>query len=272
MSEAVTQAFHRSIDEGVVRLERTLPSLLATGMVGGIDVSVGVFAMFVVRRATHSEMLGALAFGIGFIALTLANSELFTENFLVPITAVAAKKARWLAVLRLWTATAVLNLVGGWIVMGLVMAAFPTLRPTALEVGSHPIGLGITGVAFASAILGGLAITLMTWMERSSDSQLTRLVGVFAIAFLLAAAPLQHAIVISLEAFAALHAGAAFGYSDWLGMFGFAALGNLVGGVGLVTVLRLIQVGGEELEKERQRAEDEPRPPEPEATTPDEEL
>ena len=31
----------------------------------------------------------------------------------------------------------------------------------------------------------------------------------------------------------------------WLGMLGWACLGNIVGGVGLVTVLRLIQVGGD---------------------------
>ena len=31
---------------------------------------------------------------MGFIALTLASSELFTENFMVPLTVVAAKQAR----------------------------------------------------------------------------------------------------------------------------------------------------------------------------------
>ncbi|MGH3886704.1 MAG: hypothetical protein ACRDSZ_09060 [Pseudonocardiaceae bacterium] len=40
----------------------------------------------------------------------------------------------------------------------------------------------------------------------------------------------------------ALHAGAPFGYADWLGLFALAALGNLIGGLGLVTLLRLLQV------------------------------
>jgi hypothetical protein len=48
------------------------------------------------------------------------------------------------------------------------------------------------------------------------------------------------AIVASLVCFAALHAGAPFGYADWLGMFALAALGNLIGGLTLVTVLRLL--------------------------------
>jgi hypothetical protein len=78
-------------------------------------------------------------------------------------------------------------------------------------------------------------------------------------AFVLAAAPLDHAIVISVESFAALHAGAHFGYLDWLGALGWAALGNAIGGLGLVTVLRLIQVGREEVERERARPKSEPR-------------
>ena len=60
--------------------------------------------------------------------------------------------------------------------------------------------------------------------------------------FLLAGAKLNHAIVNSLLMFAALHSHAGFGYLDWAKTAGFAAVGNIVGGVGLVTVLRVLQV------------------------------
>lgn len=255
----VRSAFHRSVDEGVQRLERPLGGLIATGLVGGLDVSVGVFALLIVERDTGNRLLGSLAFGIGFIALTLANSELFTENFLVPITAVVARDAPWWSVLRLWIGTAVFNIVGGWIATGLMIVAFPDLRPVALRVASYPMSVGIGRVAVASAILGGGVMTLMTWMERGTDSVPGKLVSALAVAFVLAAAPLQHAIVLSLEAFAALHAGARFGYLDWLGAFGWAALGNVVGGVALVTMLRLIQVGPEEIRREQERPKDAPR-------------
>jgi hypothetical protein len=39
-----------------------------------------------------------------------------------------------------------------------------------------------------------------------------------------------------------LQGGAPFGYGDWLGVLALAVLGNLVGGLGLVTLLRLLQV------------------------------
>src|SRR4051794_25914954 len=166
MSDDVNAAFRRSVDEGVRRVERPWSGLLATGLVGGLDVSVGVFALLIVVSQTHNHLLGAIAFGIGFLALTLAGSELFTENFMLPITAVVAKDAPWWSVLRLWVGTAVCNLIGGWVAMGLVMVGFPNLHAAALEVGTHPTSLPIGRVALASAIIAGASITLMTWMER----------------------------------------------------------------------------------------------------------
>jgi formate/nitrite transporter FocA (FNT family) len=99
----------------------------------------------------------------------------------------------------------------------------------------------------------------MTWMERATESVPAKLAAAMSAAFLLVAGTLNHAIVVSLLAFAALHAGAPFGYLHWLGMASFAALGNIVGGVGLVTVLRLVQVGQRRIEQVRE--EGEPRDP-----------
>jgi formate/nitrite transporter FocA (FNT family) len=254
LAEEPVEVFRRSVEHGVMRLERSWSGLFATGTVGGLDVGAGVLALLIVEQRTGSELLGALAFGIGFLALTLAGSELFTENFLVPVSTVVAKDAPWWSVLRLWIGTLVFNLVGGWISMGLAVVAMPELDPTARRIAGDVVSKGATWSTFASAVLAGAAITLMTWMERSTDSVPVKVVAAWSIAFLLAAAPLRHAIVVSIEAFAALHAGASFGYADWLGTLGWAALGNIVGGLGLVTLLRLIQVGPTELRRERARA------------------
>ena len=89
-------------------------------------------------------------------------------------------------------------------------------------------------------------ITLMTWMEHSTESVGAKLVAAVIAAFLLAAGSLNHVIVVSIEMFAALQAHAPFGYADWAGMAAWAALGNMIGGIGLVTVLRLVQVTGED--------------------------
>ncbi|HVW34870.1 MAG TPA: formate/nitrite transporter family protein [Acidimicrobiia bacterium] len=250
----LTETFERTVAEGEHRLTRTWPGLLATGMVGGMDVGVGVLALLLVKEETGSELLAGLAFGIGFVALTLAQSELFTENFLVPVAAVTARRASVVMLLRLWLGTAVMNLVGGWVITGLIMEGLPKLRPTAIEIATGYARFP-AGQAFALAILGGLVITLMTWMERATESVPAKLVAALSAAFLLVAGTLNHAIVVSLLAFAALHAGAPFGYGHWLGMAAWAAVGNTLGGIGLVTVLRLIQLGHRRIEKVQQQAE-----------------
>ncbi len=253
--ETVHTAFEQAVSEGVERLHRSWASLLSTGAVGGIDLGFGVLGLLIVRNATGSRLLGALAFSIGFIALILARSELFTENFLVPITAVVTHNARWSAVARLWAGTAVTNLLGGWVMMGLVIWAVPRLHEAAvvIETGEHYPDLGIGATTLASAILAGATMTLMTWMERGTRSMLGKLTAAVVTAFLLAGTPMLHSIVTSLEMFAALHVGAPFGYLDWLGVFAWSVLGNLIGGVGLITTLRLVQVGRRKVDEERAR-------------------
>jgi formate/nitrite transporter FocA (FNT family) len=252
--QELTETFHRTVAEGEHRLTRTWPGLLATGVVGGLDVGVGVLGLLLVKEETGSELLAGLAFGIGFIALTLAQSELFTENFLVPVAAVTAGRASFAKLLRLWFGTAVMNLAGGWLITGLIMAGQPKLRHTAVEIATEYARFP-AGQAFALAILGGLVITLMTWMERSTESVPAKIVAAVAAAFLLVAATLNHAIVVSLLTFAALHAGAPFGYAHWLAVAGLATVGNMVGGLGLVTVLRLVQVGQKRIDDAREDGE-----------------
>jgi formate/nitrite transporter FocA (FNT family) len=126
-----------------------------------------------------------------------------------------------------------------------------------VEVGSTYDRLGIGWRSFAGAILGGVVITLMTWMERSTESVPAKLAAAVSAAFVLAAAPLNHVIVVSLEAFAAHQYGAPFGYLDWAATAAWYALGNMIGGVGLVTGLRMVQVGKR---LERERTSDRPAP------------
>ena len=127
----VEEAFNRLVSEGSNRLDRPLVPLLATGFVGGIDVGVGVLAYLVVYHETGQPLLAAAAFPIGFIALLLARSELFTENFLVPVTARIAGRGSWPQLVRLWLATLAANLAGGLVMAGLIAVALPDLRSVA---------------------------------------------------------------------------------------------------------------------------------------------
>lgn len=248
----LTETFERSVADGEYRLARRWRNLLSTGLIGGLDVGIGVLALLLVEAETGSRLLGALAFGIGFIALFLAQSELFTENFLVPVAAVTARRGTVGQLFRLWLGTVTTNLAGGWLMMGLILVGHPNLEASAREIGSKyasfPAGRG-----FALSVLGGIVITLMTWMERATESMPAKLLVAVSTAFLLIAGSLSHTVIASLLLFAGLHAGAPYGYADWAEVAGIVTAGNLVGGLGLVTLLRLVQVGPRRIAQERAR-------------------
>ncbi|WP_138758075.1 formate/nitrite transporter family protein [Modestobacter altitudinis] len=240
--QPVEETVTRAIDEGRRRISRRTWPLLATGVLGGIDVGTGVLALLFVEHETQSVVLAGLAFTIGFIALTLARSELFTEDFLVPVMTVMARQARARMLLRLWIGTLVANLAGGWLFTYLIMKGFPQFAETAIKAGSFYVDLGLGTKAFCLSVIGGAVITLMTWMQHTTESAGVRLVPAVTGGFLLAGAQLNHAVVNSLLMFAALHTGhAPFGYLQWAQTAGFAAVGNIVGGVLLVTLLRFFQ-------------------------------
>jgi formate/nitrite transporter FocA (FNT family) len=238
----VEDSLNRIVDEGSPRLHRSWPALLATGAVGGLDVATGVLALLAVLAATDNHLLAGLAFSIGLIALLLGHSELFTEGFLVPVTVVAVRRARVLDLVRLWVGTLAANLVGGWVIMWLIIRAYPELADRAITSGQHFVGLGTNLRALCLAILGGSTITLMTRMQHGTESVPARIVAAVAAGFLLAGLQLNHSVLDSLLIFGGLQTGRSpYGYLAWLGWLGWALLGNVIGGIGLVTLLRLIR-------------------------------
>jgi hypothetical protein len=87
-----------------------------------------------------------------------------------------------------------------------------------------------------------MLVTAMTHLQNSTKSDGVRLVPAVIVGFTLSVGHVNHAVVASIFCFAALIAGAGFGYADWAQMMMLAIAGNAVGGLGLVTVLRLMQV------------------------------
>jgi formate/nitrite transporter FocA (FNT family) len=243
------------VDEGTQRLHRSWREVLVTGFFGGTEVAVGVLAYLSVVAATHDPLLGGLAFSIGFLALLLGRSELFTEGFLVPVTTLAAKRASFGQLLKLWSGTLAANLIGGWVLMWLIMMGFPKLRAQTIESATHYATAPMSAETIVLALLGGMVITLMTRMQHGTDSVPGKIAASIAAAFLLAGLQMFHSILDSLIIFGALATGEApFGYLDWLVWFGYTLVGNIVGGLGLVTLLRLLR-SKDRLQEERRDSE-----------------
>lgn len=237
------EAYERLVDEGHERLDRPLLALVSTGLLGGVDVGVGVLAYLVVDAETGNHLLASLAFTVGFVALLLAKSELFTENFLLPVTAVVAKVGTFAQLMRLWVVSLAANLVGGFAMAGMIVVALPDVRTAAVEAGSHHAHLGVSWRSFFLAVLAGAVITLLTRMQHGTESMGVRLVPAIMMSFVLVGAQLFHSVLDSILMFAGLLTGDAdYDYLDWLGALGWSVFGNLVGGLVLVTGLRLLRI------------------------------
>ncbi len=250
--DSLAVAFDRIVDEGAQRLHRSWREVLTTGLAGGLEVAMGVVALLAVFAETGNHLLAGLAFSIGFIALLLARSELFTEGFLVPVTAVVAKRASIAQLGKLWAGTLAANLLGGWLVMWVVVHALPELGTTAIESSAAFVDAPLDLRAVCLAFLAGTAITLMTRMQHGAESESAKIVAAVAGAFVLAGLVLFHSILDSLIIFGALHAGAPFGYADWLAWFWYTTLLNMAGGLLVVTLLRLVR-SKKLIERERAR-------------------
>lgn len=253
LEDELERAFERTADEGAQRLGRTSLVMGVTGFFGGTEVAFGVLAYVAVLHRTDNHLLAGLAFSVGFLALLLGSSELFTEGFLVPVQAVVAGRARLVHLVKLWAITLLANLAGGWTLMWLVVLAFPKYHETLVTSGEHFATAGLSARTFALAVLAGAAITLLTRMQHGTDEMVGKIAAAVAIAFVLAGLELFHSVLDSLLIFGALHTGdAGFGYADWVVWLSWTVLGNVAGGLGLVTLLRLVRSKDRILE-ERER-------------------
>src|SRR4051794_953772 len=113
------EIWETGLDEGQRRLKRGWSGLAATGFAGGADVFFSILVLAVTSAGLHEVMpeapahaIASLTFGIGFAFITLGRAELFTENFLLPVGAVWAGRAKLGALMRMWGLTMVLNFGG----------------------------------------------------------------------------------------------------------------------------------------------------------------
>ncbi|HEX7349774.1 formate/nitrite transporter family protein [Brachybacterium sp.] len=265
VEDALVGEFENTVTEGANRLNRTWRALIITGLFGGIDVGLGLLAMLAVLDATGSKLLGGLAFGIGLYALRLAHSELFTEDFLVPINAIVAGHGTWWQLLRLWGTTLVTNLAGGWAFTWVVVAAFPQFDDELFEASTSYMEKGLTLETAALAILAGFTITLVTRMNQGSKEGIATLANALISGLLVVGLGMLHGALSSAVIFGAMHAGAEATYLEWLIWFAWVIPLNMAGGLVMLTLPRLVrtwELVTEERDAQRERrrssAEDEP--------------
>jgi formate/nitrite transporter FocA (FNT family) len=167
---------------------------------------------------------------------------LFTEDFLIPVVAVLNRERSFGSLLLLWFMAWIGNLVGcaGTSVLLLVPEAIgEPIRLgysayTSAKLDTPPLGV------VASALLAGGIMTAMTWVLLSVEHPVARIIAIFASGYVLFAANMAHSIV-SASVLIVGFVGSSHSLLELVSWLVLATLGNLVGGVGLVTLFRMAQ-------------------------------
>lgn len=235
-------------------MDQSLLELVSTGFIAGFTIIFGIVALGIAHAAVapHSQeiakLAGALAFALGLVFLVVGRAELFTENFFDPIATLfdRNRSGSLPRLLRLWGITFVLNLVGG------ALLALATAVPGVLpERAGHSLSKVAEEIAargalagLMSAIVGGALVALLSFLLEAVNSVGSRIALAYLVGFLLAAGPFDHVIVTALHVFAGILFGAPVGFAELAEILAISTAGNLIGGVGLVTLSHVAQVKG----------------------------
>ena len=254
IAPAPSEIFRRAAEEGERRLDQSPLELVSTGFIAGFTVVFGVVALGVVHALAEpvlgeaAAVAGALAFALGLVFLVVGRAELFSEDFFDPAATAASRREPGMAyrLLRLWSVTLALNLVGG--ALFALVFAVPGVLP---EGAAHALGRVAEEVArrgpwagLAAAVAGGALVALLSFLLEAVNSVGARIALAYLVGFLLAVGPFDHVVVTVLHVFFGVLLGAGVGWGDLGAVLAASTAGNVVGGLGLVTLSHVAQAKG----------------------------
>jgi formate-nitrite transporter family protein len=231
-------------------LKRPARALAISGFAGGITMGLTGLATAIARAelgtAGWASFVTALLYPVGFIAVILGRAQLFTENTLYPVALVLSERRHYFATLRLWAIVLVSNCIGSLAFAALAVrtdALQPKYVESLVAIGLENANHSLSSI-FWSAIIGGWIIAMVAWLVSASHSISGSVMLIWLLAFVVGLGHFAHSIASSGEILAAvLHSKLpALAYMRWLWP---AVLGNIIGGVGLVTMLEYGQIAEE---------------------------
>ena len=98
---------------------------------------------------------------------------------------------------------------------------------------------------FWSAVVAGWLLALIAWLVEATENAIAQVATIWALAFVVGLGAFDHCVVSSIEVFASMIQGST-GFADGIGWLATATLGNVVGGILIVSLLNYGQVRAED--------------------------
>lgn len=228
--------------------ERSLGSLFTSAFTAGLEIGISFFMILSafallsgVLPSHYAIVLASLLYPIGFIIVVIGQSLLFTEQTSLLSLPVLNGIEPLSKLLRLWSIVIAGNVVGGclfaalMIGLGLHMQLFSV---SDIDAYSEHVLEFEWWVIFGSAVLAGWMMGVAAWLVTSARDTISRIVLVSLITGSIGFLGLHHSIVGNIEVFSALLYGNTVSFWRYLIFLVIVILGNTVGGVVFVAVLK----------------------------------
>jgi formate-nitrite transporter family protein len=241
----VHEAIRRQGDE---ELKRPVSALAWSGLAAGMSMGFSFFVEALLRKhipdTPWRPLITHLGYPFGYLIVIVGRQQLFTENTLTAIIPLMAKRdlATFRAVLRLWSVVLVANLAGAHL-FAWVLCHTPILKPeyhpVLMELATEAANVGF-GAALLRGIFAGWLIAMVVWLLAAVDTGPIAIIVILT--YVVGLAGLTHVIAGSIEVLYLVMAGA----KDWIsyaaGYLVPTLIGNILGGVALVSALNHAQV------------------------------
>lgn len=237
-------------------LKRSSVALALSGFGAGAFMGLSALgtaiALAILGESQNARIISRMLYPLGFIVVIIGRSQLFTENTLYPVALVLKEKKQIWNTMRLWAVVLPTNVLGAFafaLLAARTSALDPAFVSTLSTLGAKAIAHPAATV-FWSGVIGGWIIALAAWLVSASHSITGSVMVIWMLTFIVGLGDFAHCIASSCEIFVTVltHHAPPLAFFQW---FGPAVLGNILGGVCLVTILEYGQAvyGSEAAEK-----------------------
>lgn len=252
VEQAAKKSYRSILEEeiasGLNQIRRPTAGLLLSGLSAGLDVGFSLLLMAVMMTLSEgalsrpvTEILVANMYSIGFIFVIMGRSELFTEQTATAVMPVLHRRATLGQLGRVWGVVYVANLAGGTIfalLVALIGPALGIIRPAAVGRIAHGLLDHPGWVILLSAVLAGWLMGLLSWLVAAARDSISQFFAVWLVTTAIGLCHLHHCIAGTVEVMAGVLLLPEVSVGDYGRFLLWATLGNALGGVLFVALLK----------------------------------
>jgi formate/nitrite transporter FocA (FNT family) len=229
-------------------LEWPVSALLLSGLAAGLDIGWGPFAMAVNLTLTEGvlsppvrALLTASFYAIGFVFVVLGRSIMFTEQTTSAVLPVLVRRASIGQLVRLWLIVLAANIVGGAMFSAAAVVMGPALgvvEPSAFGELARPLVDKPAHVMVLSAVAAGWLMGLLIWLSTAARETMSQIIVIWLVALVIGLGKLHHSVAGSIEVLMGVFSGQGARASDFGRFMLWVPVGNAIGGVLFVALLK----------------------------------